>query len=127
MDVLARLREFANLAEAVSDTSLAKKAIELQREVLVVSEENIALRQDLIAVRKELERLQRFQELRRRLYFCDGAYWDATPGSEDGPFCTGCWDKNSQTIRLAFLPTGHGTCPVCKTTFMDVGPRHPDW
>ncbi len=52
----------------------------------------------------------------------NGVYWQ----DEDGPFCTACYDKDKQFIRLAeftdvFRTFGKWNCPVCKAHFSGNG------
>lgn len=49
----------------------------------------------------------------------DGVYWQQ---SDDGPFCTACYDNNKKLIRLSklnghFAVFGKWECPVCKSHF----------
>ena len=48
----------------------------------------------------------------------DGLYWFG----EDGPYCTGCFDKSRSKIRLSKMPSNFSTfgkwrCPSCRAHF----------
>lgn len=51
----------------------------------------------------------------------DGVYFRT--GSDDGPFCTGCYDQHGKLIRLGPMPAfavsdlGKYRCPVCHAHF----------
>ncbi len=78
---------------------------------------------DLFQKREEIEKLNtENKELRDRLKtkeeyeFKNNSYWNKT--NNDGPFCSRCFDKNKDLIRI--IPRGvngnYATCPECHKT-----------
>ena len=56
-------------------------------------------------------------KIKREIFFENNAYWlKKEGGSKEGPFCSGCWDKNKEVIRMIQLREGMDmwVCPVCK-------------
>jgi hypothetical protein len=78
------------------------------------------LRQENIQLKGEIQELKESAKSERQLRIGeDGFYYDATG---DGPFCTGCFDKNRTTIRLqldksALRSFGKYRCPSCHLHF----------
>jgi hypothetical protein len=48
----------------------------------------------------------------------NNAYWlPNKDGTEDGPFCTKCWDDDTKQIRLNPLDPPYSKCPKCKNIY----------
>lgn len=91
----------ADLADSLADAKLA--AADLKGQVSDLMEDNQSLREQL--KQRESEKPK----------FDGGLYYF---GDDEHPFCTACWDKAQQRIRLARIPkdfrfSGEWTCPVC--------------
>ena len=95
----------ADLADSLGDAKLA--TAELKGKLAAANEENRELREQLNA--RSIDQLE----------FRDGLYY---LGSDPHPFCTACWDKHKQKIRLSRMPedfriAGEWVCPACKAHF----------
>jgi predicted nucleotide-binding protein len=53
----------------------------------------------------------------------NNAYWRKS--NNDGPFCTRCWDKNKDKIRMKNDDNVFYTCPECKTRYE--GPNYNNY
>ena len=74
------------------------------------------LKQENIQLKWKIRKLEESAKPERQLSIReDGFYYD---GTGDGPFCTGCFDKNDKVIRLqldksTFKRLGKYKCPGC--------------
>ncbi len=109
---LLELKSLAKDAEAkliIADLQLA--LAEVKSQLADVMEFNLQLRTDLAKAQSPPD-----------VVFKDSAYY-RTDG--DGPFCTTCFDKGKQLIRLTELATmfhgeGRYLCGICKNRFLPV-------
>ncbi|PKM31748.1 MAG: hypothetical protein CVV07_01145 [Gammaproteobacteria bacterium HGW-Gammaproteobacteria-11] len=118
VDALGKLRELtkkvadadlkmvvADLSVSLADAKLA--AAELKGKLAVLTEENQRLREQLQVRNSD------------KPVFKDGLYYF---GDDQHPFCTTCWDKSQQKIRLsrmaeAFRFAGEWECNSCRSAF----------
>jgi hypothetical protein len=111
LQLVGRLREInKNIANAEFSNALADLAIELSELKIKVA--------GLLDENDQLKR-QLAQKQSTALEFQDFAYFSV---SGEGPFCPGCYDSHSKSIRLTKLPApftafGSHSCPACKETF----------
>ena len=108
-----RLREISkNIEDAEFKSLLADLSLEMADTKLAlaqVTDENAELRSKLTKLKHSRG------ESQSELIFKDFAYYSE---SDDGPFCSGCYDTQKQKIRLSPV-TGHFTtfgrfkCPSC--------------
>lgn len=77
------------LVSGSSDPMLLKSVMEVQRELVSLQEENRQLRQ-------KNNELQNIDILRSELEYKGNAYYH----SDDGPYCTTCFDRDGKLIRL---------------------------
>jgi hypothetical protein len=86
---------------------LYQKIIQLQTETMEVQEEVRPLREQFRAGQEAL----RFEGT---LEFRDNVYWGkGEGGSEDGPYCSRCWDATRQAVRLHQDRATMWKCPEC--------------
>ncbi|KRA54156.1 hypothetical protein ASD77_05895 [Pseudoxanthomonas sp. Root65] len=111
IQLVGRLREInKNVENAEFSNALADLAIELSELKIKVA--------GLLGENDQLRR-QLAQRQAIALEFKDFAYYSE---SGDGPFCPGCYDGATKTIRLTkltegFTVFGSHSCPACKETF----------
>lgn len=109
MSIIDGIKEVANVVRKADNIDLYRKILDLQQEALELVEENHKLK-------NEIEKLNNYSETQERLMFKDNKYYLKTGESEDGPFCTACWDNNGILVRL-HKSTPYGVemhrCPVC--------------
>jgi regulator of replication initiation timing len=111
--LVQRLREISkNIEDAEFKNVLADLSLEMSDTKLAlaqVTEENAKLK-------SELTKLKHSQgDSQTNLVFKEFAYYT---DSDDGPFCSGCYDTKKQRIRLSpvtgmFTEFGRFVCPSC--------------
>jgi hypothetical protein len=121
------LKLLAQYADEVKDVSkrgefmriIGELSIELAETQVRLADritENHELKIQVVNLQKKVEILE---NPKSKLTFKDDAYYNF---ENDGPFCTGCYDKNQQTIRLSETPLVHRglgkyECPICKSKY----------
>jgi hypothetical protein len=121
------LKSLAQYAEEVKDVRkrgefmriIGELSIELAETQLKLADritETHELKEQVIDLQKKVKNLE---NPNLKLNFKDDAYYDS---ENNGPFCTGCFDKNQQAIRLSETPLvqrgfGKYECPVCKSKY----------
>ena len=106
------------------DPELMEQVINLQSHVLEQSDR-------LRALEKENEKLKTSLTVKDTLTIKNGVYFTETGDSQDGPFCTRCWDVERNLVRLNVFENGCAMCPECKNDFdyrlrPDSGPYNLD-
>ncbi len=100
--------DFLKIIELIKDPDLRMKITDLYGQNIELKEENHKLRNALQEVK---ERAKINSELTHK----DNHYYK----SEDGPFCTKCWDVDNKLVRLHKGDISNGetyfSCPNCKT------------
>lgn len=114
MDLLKVIQDILNIAQGINNTKLTQEIINLQQSVLKVVTENANLVKDNIRLQNEIDSLKKHVEIKEKHIYKDGAYWV----DNEGPFCTRCFDADSQLIRGKCHPfRSKMICPNCKTTW----------
>lgn len=117
MDVAKKV-DNAELIRAIADLNLEMATANLGMADL--TNQLAELKQENIQLKGKIRELEESAKPERQLSIGeDGFYYD---GTGDGPFCTGCFDKNSKTIRLqleksTFRTFGKYKCPGCSKHF----------
>lgn len=90
------------IAEKLKNLELKETILNLKEQILSIREENLALKEKITS-----------DHQKENLIFRDNMYWKKqADGSEDGPFCSGCYDKDGSLIRMHVFRTVN-ICPVC--------------
>ncbi|EHH1187278.1 hypothetical protein OTE47_004254 [Vibrio vulnificus] len=115
--LVKRLREVSkNIEDAEFKSLLADLNLELADTKLALAE---VIEQNT-KLKLEVNELKNSQGSNlSKLEYREFAYFDS---SDDGPFCSGCYEAKNQKIRLrkaspTFRTFGHHKCPVCKQYF----------
>ncbi len=105
--------DISKILEIIKDPDLKLKINDLYSENLILKEENFKLK-------KEVEILKNNEETNEKLIHKDNHYFIKKDQSEDGPFCTKCWDSEKKLIRIHDHGVRSGLnyfeCPNCKTS-----------
>lgn len=115
MGLVTDIKEVAELVQKADNIELYRRILDLQKEALEEQEGKLQLQARIRALEKRLD-------LGERLTARNNAYWLAEgDGSEDGPFCTVCWDQKDRLVRLHNVDAkGQGICHGCGTgTYYD--------
>jgi len=96
-----------NALKEIVDT--VKKNKELQKIIVNLEEQVLELRKENSNLKEQLSKKQEFN-----MEFKRNVYWNIkTDGKEEGPYCSSCYDKNKEAIRLHDLGDCY-SCHICK-------------
>src|SRR4051812_21780022 len=104
MSIIDTVKDVGVLIQKIDNLELLKRMVELQEQVLALVNENRDLKD---ANRVLNDKLQ----MRRQMQFRENAYWH----DADGPFCSRCFDAESQTVRMHVRTGYYPQCPKCST------------
>jgi hypothetical protein len=94
MTILDTVKDAVKLAQQIDNIELYRQILNLQAEIQSQFNENLILKQQIADLKEELK-------IRGSLRFDDGQYLLKTDsGSEDGPFCSICWDVDHRLVRM---------------------------
>ncbi|MCK5476227.1 MAG: hypothetical protein KAI71_06640 [Candidatus Pacebacteria bacterium] len=110
-----------NIKDLYSVFKEAGKIDEYQK-ILDLIDDSFKNREKIDELKKEVKKLEIENEkllekkvLINDLEFKDNAFWKKS--DDDGPFCTRCFDKNRELIRLLLDQGCYSECPECKNSF----------
>ena len=108
MGLFESAKEAFKIAQSLDNIELQTKILGLQEQAHELVNENCSLKD-------ELTRSNEAMAISGELTVKENAYFRGSGGGqEDGPFCTRCWDVDSQLVRLHDHGTAGGTmCPNC--------------
>ena len=91
--------------------------IEQYRKILEVQEKLLEMQKRTGELDEENKKLQDKLAIKENLFYKNNAYWIKRGSTKDGPFCSRCWDKNKDLIRMHPMPnTAYADCPECKNS-----------
>lgn len=101
MNIIDQVKDVAKLAHEYGKIELYQKAVDLQSQVNELAAENTDLRQAVTEARQQVADLQEKLRLKGQVVFRHGVYFlKEEDGTEEGPFCTRCWDAERLLIRV---------------------------
>jgi gas vesicle protein len=115
---VAKKIDNAELIRAIADLNLEMATANLGMADL--TNQLAELKHENGQLKEKIRKLEESAKPERQLSIGeDGLYYNATG---DGPFCTGCFDKDGKTIRLqldnsSFRRLGKYKCPSCRMHF----------
>lgn len=86
-----------------------------RRLLMEVQSRVIALRDEMSTLKIRIHTLEEAVHLSTALYPKNGAYWLATEGVHQGPFCTDCYENSGGLIRFERF-SGGLVCPCCSSS-----------
>jgi hypothetical protein len=123
MGVYENAKDLVKLAHEAGNIEIHRRSVDLMEQVLALSQEKFDLTQENAALKEKLRQRDEF-------YPKDNAFWrKKSDGSEDGPYCSLCWQDLGKVIRLEPKHVGNhfagNECPKCKKydKYIDP-PRH---
>ncbi len=111
MGIIDDVKSVTKVIQQIDNVELYRQILDLQAEIMNVVEENRSLKSEILSLKETLK-------TRESLEFEHNAYWKKNQDGtrSDGPFCSRCWDKENQTVRMLSLPNPqYHQCPSCKT------------
>lgn len=108
MGVIENMKEVADLVQKIGDINLNRKIVNLEGEVLALTREKRHLE-------LKVEELERVVKLKKGLAFKEPFYYLE---GDKTPYCPGCWEDKQASIHLTYSGNYQFTidwlCPVCK-------------
>lgn len=120
MGFVQELKAAADLAKQLGAIEAQQALIDVQQQAIDLIEENRQLKTD----NAELKQQRRTKEALR---FRNNFYWLAKDDSEDGPYCSGCYDtQGQQLVRLHEFGRHFGClgCGIVRTRDGEPEPNH---
>lgn len=117
MSLIDEIKSIASTIQKIDNIELYRKVLNVQQEALEAVEENDKLRKENTELKEKFKN-------RENLIYKNEAYWMVVNDVKDGPFCSRCWDKEQDLIRLH--PMGnpsHYDCPNCKCGSVNAKPE----
>lgn len=98
-DAAKILKEAGKIEEYQKILDLLEKLLEMQNKIIELEKENVNLKGKF--------------EIKEKLIYKNNSYWNG----EDGPFCSRCFEKNKELLRMhpTFLGSNAAKCPECET------------
>ncbi|MGB9722148.1 MAG: hypothetical protein ACPL28_11810 [bacterium] len=92
--------------------------IDLYEKILSIQQQLMEMNNRITSLENENRDLKEKFKIKETLFYENNAYWqNKEDGTKDGPFCTRCWDKNKDLIRLDVSDANCGICPECKWAY----------
>jgi hypothetical protein len=88
--------------------------IEQYKQILDVMEKLLEMQNKIAELEKDNKSLKEKLEVKDNLIYSNNAYWFKS--NNDGPFCTRCYDKNKDLIRL-INESPYYKCPYCLNSY----------
>jgi len=113
MAIFDELRSVANVLQEAGKIEQYKQILETQKKLLEMQKTITDLEIKNRTLKEKLE-------IKENLFFENNAYWfKQKDGSNDGPFCSRCWDVEKNTVRLQPVTTNPSFhfCPECNKDF----------
>lgn len=92
--------------------------IEQYKQILDAQAQLLEMQKRIADLENENKDLKEKLRIKENLIYENNAYWTNKEGKKDGPYCSRCWDKNKDLIRMH--PTANpasSRCPECKNSF----------
>ena len=110
MGYLDTLKALGFAISKTKDLKLLEKFISFQQSAMELFDENRKLK-------AELETLNKGNKIQGAIVYKDGVYFLKNNNKESGPYCTRCFDKDKNLIRLRIWENGYASCLECKSDF----------
>lgn len=123
LTTLARISTLLEKAKEISDktqnlefkeilTEIRNELVDTKNELIDSKEKNNKLKEENKKLKEEVD------NSKPKPYYLHGLYYTTKEGiGGTGPYCTGCYDKNKDLIRLIRKPVSQLTCPICDTMY----------
>jgi len=109
MGIIDEVKSIAKIARQIDNIELYQQILDLQGQIMELVEENSKLKGEIASLKEKLS-------VKEKIIFHDDSYWlPKNDGTEDGPFCSNCWDTRAQLVRMLFCgDPKYSECPNCQ-------------
>ena len=104
------VKDAASLAQKADNVGLMKQLLDALKEMMDMQQENFELKKNIEELKAIIEKSKHIKYSNER----GAIYVVADDGSEEGPYCTHCWELDKATISLHRRSVSHYECPHCK-------------
>jgi hypothetical protein len=121
MGVIDSVKEVASLVQKVGDMDLYRKILDLQAEVLQISQSLMDRESKARELEAEVGRLRDALELKPKMVRRGEAYYaisaDGLPTGD--PYCSHCFEVLHQAVHIHQSPVNRASsvCPACKNVY----------
>jgi predicted nuclease with TOPRIM domain len=91
--------------------------IEQYKQILDAQAQLLEMQKRIADLENENKDLKEKLRIKEDLIYENNSYWINKEGKKDGPFCSRCWDKNKDLIRIHRIVGNDRKCPECKNHF----------
>lgn len=118
MSLYDAAKDVANILKKAGKIDEYQKILDLINDLFEKSEK-------IEKLKSENNRLKEQLKVSKEYEFKNNSYWNKE--SRDGPFCSRCFDKNKELIRIIpnYLGSNHATCPECNKQVNFTGRENP--
>ena len=116
MAIFDSLKSIAKVLQESGKIELYKQILEIQQILLEMQQENAELRTQIRIFEDQLK-------IKDELVHRNNAYWKSS--NNEGPFCTRCWDKGKDLIRMTSDRDIYYNCPECQCSYE--GPTYQNY
>jgi hypothetical protein len=90
--------------------------IEQYQQILETQEKMLGMQKKIIELEEKKKELEENLKIKEKLSYENNTYWIKEAEKRDGPFCSRCYDKNGDLIRIHPLVgnSKFSECPECK-------------
>lgn len=107
MNIIEGFKSATELIQKIDNIELYRKILDLQSEAMGLVDQNNVLKEENKELKEKLK-------IKDNLVYRNNVYWlRLQEGTEDGPFCSRCWDVDNKLVRHAHLLTNFYVCPQC--------------
>ncbi len=122
MGIVDNVKDVVKLAHQAGNIELHRRTVELMAQVTTLAQEKFDLSRENASLQETLRQRDQF-------YPKDSAFWRKRgDGSEDGPYCSLCWQDLGKPIRLEPKNIGAhfagNQCPKCQKYDHYIEPPH---
>ena len=105
------VKSLLEMSSGIKNSELKRIIAELNEQLANIKNDVAALLRENSKLKERLDKMKNYKKNPLAVNTQDWLYYDT---KNDGPFCTRCYDKDNERIRV-FAPTK--TCPECNFYF----------
>ena len=110
---MAIFNELKSIAKVLQEAG----KIEQYKQILEILEKLLEMQKRIADLEDQNKELEEKLKVKDSLTYKNNAYWMVKKDKKDGPFCSRCWDKNKDLIRMhPAADTVYADCPECNNS-----------